>query len=112
QVNGLQILVDQYLAASRPTRVKVQLGDGEPFESAVDAEGYVRFAATSTRSLRVTVQQVETVTTIDPQVGVASPLPAGLSELRLRGADTLRTPVDGQASTGVPCGFGPDLVVD
>ena len=112
RVNGLQLQTDQFLAGSRPTRVKVQLDSGEVMVAAVDDQGYVRFASRSTRTLDIGLESAKGVTNIDSATGLRWTLPVGVSEVRVLGADDLRRGVDLAERTGVPCGFGPTLVVD
>jgi hypothetical protein len=50
--------------------------------------------------------------TIDSVTGFAAHLPVGVSEVRLEGADDLRTPLDPTRTVAVPCGFGPTVRVD
>ena len=112
RVDGLQLQTDQFLAGSRPTRVTVQFDSGEVAVSAVDPEGYVRFAPRSARTLRIALESATGVTNIDSTTGLRRFLPVGVSEVRVLGADDLRRGLDLAAATGVPCGFGPTLVVD
>ncbi len=112
RVDGIQLQTDQFLAGSRPTRATVQFDSGEVTVAAVDDEGYVRFAPRSTRSLRIGLESATGVTNIDSTTGLRRFLPVGVSELRVLGADDLRRRVDLAERTGVPCGFGPTLVVD
>jgi arabinofuranan 3-O-arabinosyltransferase len=112
RVDGLQLLGDQFLAASRPARVTVQFDSGAVITAAVDDQGYVRFPARSTRTLDIGFKKVAAVTNIDSATGLRQTLPVGVSEVRVLGADDLRRPVNRAQQTGVPCGFGPTLVVD
>lgn len=112
RVDGLQLQTDQFLAGSRPTRVTVRFGSGVAFSAAVDAEGYVRFAPRSTRTLDIGLESTTGVTNIDSATGLRRFLPVGVSELRVLGAEDLRRSVHLTEQTGVPCGFGPTLVVD
>jgi len=111
-VNGLQLLTDQYLAGSRPSRVTVQFDSGEVIAAAVDDQGYVRFPARSTRTLVIGFTKVTALTNVDSATGLRQTLPVGVSEVRVLGADDLRRSVNPAEQTGVPCGFGPTLVVD
>jgi arabinofuranan 3-O-arabinosyltransferase len=112
RVDGLQLLNEQYLAASRPARVAVQFDSGEVAAAAVDDRGYVSFPARTTRSLDIRFTKVSAVTNFDRATGLQQTLPVGVSEVRVLGADDLRKPVNPAQQTGVPCGFGPTLVVD
>jgi arabinofuranan 3-O-arabinosyltransferase len=112
RVDGLQLLSDQYLAASRPRSVTVQFDSGEVAAAAVDGQGYVRFPARTTRTLDIGFTKVTAVTNFDRATGLQQTLPVGVSEVRVLGADDLRKPVNPAQQTGVPCGFGPTLVAD
>jgi len=112
RVDGLQLQTDQFLAGSRPTRVTVELDSGEVIAAVVDAEGYVRFAPRSTRTLDIGLESATGVTNIDSATGLRRTLPVGISEVRVLGADDLRRGLNLAEQTGVPCGFGPTLVVD
>jgi arabinofuranan 3-O-arabinosyltransferase len=111
-VSGLQMQTDQFLAGSRPTRVRVQFDSGEILSAPVDDEGYVRFPPQLTRKLDIGFESTAGVTNIDSATGLRRTLPVGVSEVRVLGADDLRSPVDPTEQTGAPCGFGPTLVVD
>ena len=112
RVSGLQLQTDQYLAGSRPTRVRVQFDSGTILSAPVDDEGYVRFRPQSTRTLDIGLESTTGVTNIDSATGLRRILPVGVSEVRVLGADDLRVPVDLSRRSGAPCGFGPTLVVD
>ena len=85
---------------------------GRDISAPVDDEGYVRFTARSARTLDLAMERATGVTNIEAATGLRRTLPVGLSEVRVLGADDLRGPVDPTQQTGVPCGFGPTLVVD
>jgi arabinofuranan 3-O-arabinosyltransferase len=112
RVNGVQLLSEQYLAASRPSRVTVQFDSGEVAYGTVDDKGYVKFPARYTRTLRIGFTRVSPVINAERATGLRQTLPVGVSEVRVLGTDDLRRPVNLAQSTGVPCGFGPTLVVD
>ncbi|HEX7536206.1 MAG TPA: alpha-(1-_3)-arabinofuranosyltransferase [Dermatophilaceae bacterium] len=112
RVNGVQLLSEQYLAASRPSRVRVQFDSGEAVSGAVDDQGYVRFPARSTRTLRIGFTRVSPVINAERATGLQQTLPVGVSEVRVLATDDLRRPVNLAQPTGVPCGFGPTLMVD
>jgi arabinofuranan 3-O-arabinosyltransferase len=111
-VDGIQLETDQFLAGSRPTAVTVKFDSGEVIKATVDDQGYVWFYPRSTRTLDIGLKKATGVTNIDSATGIRRTLPVGLSEVRVLGADDLRKPVNLAQQTGVPCGFGPTLVVD
>ena len=112
RVDGIQLQTDQFLAGSRPTSATVEFDSGEVTTGEVDSEGYLRFAARSTRTLSIRLEVAAGVINVDSATGLRRFLPVGVSELRVLGADDLRGRVDPARRTGVPCGFGPTLVVD
>jgi arabinofuranan 3-O-arabinosyltransferase len=111
-VTGLQFLVDPALAGSRPTRVLVVGDDGVRHILALDAESRVRLPSQRTRTLTVTFLAHSRSVTIDAATGHRGLLPVGVSELRVEGADDLRTSIGPQWSVETACGFGPSLTVD
>ena len=112
RVDGIQMLTDQFLAGSRPTRVTLTFDSGEVIAAAVDDGGKVRFPAQSTRTLDIGFKKVAGLINIDSATGFRRTLPVGVSEVRVLGADDLIKGVNLAQQTGVPCGFGPTLVVD
>lgn len=112
RLTGLQFLVDTALAASRPARVTIDTGTGAPLTRTVDSTGRVDFPAVRTRRLIVTFTATAPVTNIDAQTGIRSVLPVGVSELRIEGADDLRSRIDPSQVVEAACGFGPDLTID
>ena len=112
RVNGVQLLTDPYLAGSRPTRVTLTFDSGEVMTAAVDDQGYVRFPARSTATLTIGFTKVNPVTNVDSLTGLQWTLPVGVSEVRVLGADDLRRALNPAQPTGVPCGFGPTVLVD
>jgi arabinofuranan 3-O-arabinosyltransferase len=112
RLSGLQFLTDRALAGSRPTRVGVSLDRGRGQLATVDGQGYVRFPETMARTMRIRILATSEVVNVDVETGFRSILPAGISELRVLGADDLRRPIDKTARVEVPCGFGPSLEVD
>ncbi len=111
-VTELQFLVDAALAGSRPLRVTVTASNGQGRTLDVDDEGKVRLPAVRTDRLTVTFLEDGGTLTADAVSGYRSPLPVGVSELRIEGADDLRTPVDPDWVVGAGCGFGPSLNVN
>jgi arabinofuranan 3-O-arabinosyltransferase len=112
RVSGIQLVNERYLAASRPAAVTVELDSGEVMTGTVDDQGYLRFPARSTRTLDIGFTKVTPVTSFDRATGLQQTLPVGVSEVSVLGADDLRKPVNPAQQTGVPCGFGPTLMVD
>ncbi len=110
RVGAVQLLVDGALAASRPTRVRVDAGAG-PQEVGVDERGYVRFEATVTDRVSVELLDWQRVRSTDAASGLVSVLPPGVSEVRVIGADDLRRARSGAEVVAARCGTGPTLTV-
>jgi arabinofuranan 3-O-arabinosyltransferase len=109
-VSGVQLLADRFLPASFPSRVLVTVG-GREYVREVDDRGVVEFPTTRRSSLTLTVLETRPLVSVDPLTAQEAVLPAGVSEIRVFGADDLRRPTPLEALTGVPCGFGPDIRV-
>lgn len=111
RTTGIQLVTDEHIAASRPTRVRIALDGRREIERTVDATSRVRWPATGVRRMTVRfVARTDTVS-VDSATGLPTVLPVGISELRPLGARLPRPPVRRSTPTGVPCGFGPTLRV-
>ncbi|RIQ14421.1 alpha-(1-_3)-arabinofuranosyltransferase, partial [Jiangella rhizosphaerae] len=111
-VEGLRLDVEPWLAASRPSLVEVRAGETR-FQASVDDDGTVAFPEpVRTDELTLQIVEVAEVEDRDPAFGLRSVLPAGVSEVRVLGADDLRLPVDESREVTVACGDGPPLVID
>ena len=111
-VSGLQFLRDAGLAASGAKSVVVAFDGGGGRDAEVDDEGYLRLPPTKARTVELTFGATRPMVTIDSRTGARTFVPVGFSELRVLGAEDLRRPVNPDAVTGVPCGFGPALTVN
>jgi len=110
KVTGVQIIVDQALAASSPRRIRVEAGTGGR-TGTLDDTGTLRFPARETGVVQISFLDVVAISSYDPYQRTTSFLPAGVSELRLLGADDLRrSPATGDRSQ--ECGQGPTLQVN
>lgn len=114
KVQGLQFLVDPYLAASRPREVTVRLDGGQPFRTKVGADSTLTFPATSApvRTIELLFGATIEVLDVDSATRYAQRLPVGVSEVRIVGADDVRKVLNLKAATGSACGFGPSIRVD
>ncbi|WP_460461049.1 alpha-(1-_3)-arabinofuranosyltransferase domain-containing protein, partial [Angustibacter peucedani] len=107
-VTGLALDTDPEITGSRPTKVEVTLGE-RTVERDVDIDGTVAVPSTTTR--RVVVRVTGTTRTTGISGLLSRPLPVVVGELRVGGAPApLAASPD--ALTGVPCGFGPTVLVD
>ncbi|GAB3081182.1 alpha-(1-_3)-arabinofuranosyltransferase domain-containing protein [Pedococcus soli] len=111
-ISALQFLRDPGLAASGARAVTVSFDGGRAQDAEVDDEGYLRFTARRARTVELRFGATRPMVNIDSRSGARTFIPVGFSELRVLGADDLRRPVDPEAVTGVPCGFGPTLTVN
>ncbi|TDE07404.1 alpha-(1-_3)-arabinofuranosyltransferase [Jiangella asiatica] len=112
EIEGLRLVVEPWLAASRPSLVEVRVGD-QRFQAAVGADGEVPFTEpVRTDEVTIRILEVDEVEDTDASFGLRSALPAGLSEVEVVGADDLRAAVDESREVGIPCGEGPALLVD
>ncbi len=110
-VSWLRVVETAGLGASRPLDVDVTVGH-RTFRTVSDAEGYLRFPATRTSSLRLVVKGSDPILTYDSGLRVRTVLPVGISELVLGEAEAQKIPVRRAARVVVPCGFGPSIELD
>jgi len=112
KLSGLQFLTDPYLTASRPSEVLLRFDGGASVRSTVDAEGYVRFAARTARTVEIDFTGTTPMLDFDSATGLARTAPVGVAEVRVVGADELRKALDLDGKTGAYCGYGPGVRVD
>ena len=112
RITGFTLVRGEALAASTATRVLVVLDGGSPISAPVDAGGHVRVPPTDATSLQILASSIQRWTSLDPSTGRETTLPWGVSEVTVDGADDFRRSLALGASTGLPCGFGPALIVD
>ncbi|GMA19695.1 hypothetical protein GCM10025862_17160 [Arsenicicoccus piscis] len=110
-ITGVQLLLDQYVSASRAGSVDVRTSDGRTRTVPVDQYGHARFTATTT-SLDLTLHVGTPTRSVDALTGYTDDQPVGVSEVRLIGADDLRRPLDRKAPVAASCGSGPTLTID
>ncbi len=96
------------LGASHPLVVSIAVGTRR-YTALSDASGVVRFPATRTRSVSVTVVRTSPLLSYDSALRVETVLPPGISELVLGEADGYRHAIDRAAVVTLPCGFGPSV---
>ncbi|MEY3733144.1 MAG: hypothetical protein RL347_503 [Actinomycetota bacterium] len=111
RIRGVRLELVPDLVASRPLRVTATV-NGRETTDIVSGRGTVTVPAQEATSLTLRFDNAEVVRSLDPQTGVLTALPIGVNEVRLLGAeDIVKGPrlVD---DAGVPCGFGPEVVVD
>jgi arabinofuranan 3-O-arabinosyltransferase len=110
-VSGVRFAIPPRLAASRPLGVMVRSGDEER-SGFVDTDGRLAFPPLDGQEFEVGFGVTVPVASRDALTGASSDLPLGIAELRLVGAEDLMLTAQPLPDVGVPCGFGPDVVVD
>ncbi|HET7899910.1 MAG TPA: alpha-(1-_3)-arabinofuranosyltransferase family protein [Candidatus Nanopelagicales bacterium] len=112
EVSGLRLLHDASLAASVATSVLLSFDGADPLTVPVDSDGRVEFPPVRATSVAIVPVALHPRKSLDPATGATRTLPWGVSEVEVVGADSFRRAVPSSARTGLPCGFGPSLVVD
>lgn len=108
-LRGIRLVNRPALNASSPLQVRVEAG-GQEYTGYTDSRGLFRFDPVLTDEIRIavlTTNQVRSRSALGETI-----LPVGISEVSLIGADDLRQPVADDALVTLPCGAGPDIVVD
>ena len=109
ELRGIRLVNRQGVNASSPLELQVQAGD-RTFQGFTDGRGLFRFDPVTTETITVrflTANQVRSRS----ELGELA-LPVGVSEIGLLGADDLRRPVPAESVLALPCGTGPDILVD
>ncbi len=107
-VSWLRVLETLDLAASRPLTVDVAVGR-RTYTVLSDPDGFLRFPATATSTISLTVRSTVPVLNYDTSLQSTQVLPAGISDLQLGEADDQRRGVDRRTVVTLPCGFGPTV---
>lgn len=108
-VRGIRLANRLGLNASSPLEIKVEAG-GQSFSGFTDARGLFTFEPVTTDRLTVsflTTNQVRSRSALGETI-----LPVGVSEIGLIGADDLRQPLPADTVVTLPCGEGPDVLID
>lgn len=111
RIRGVRIDLLPDLVASKPLRVTTTV-NGRETTDIVSGRGSITIPAQEATSLTLRFDNADVVRSLDPATGSLTPLPIGVNEIRILGAeDIVKGPrlVD---DAGVPCGFGPELLVD
>ncbi|CAM3485896.1 Arabinofuranan 3-O-arabinosyltransferase [Kibdelosporangium persicum] len=103
-VTGLRLTTSATSGASRPAEVVVRTPAGNR-TAQVFSDGSVTFAPVTTDRLTVQITRTEA-----PAGRV--PGPAGISEVKITGAEGVFPPIPQDTRFTVPCGFGPPVTVD
>ena len=108
-LRGIRLVNRQGVNASSPLELAVEAG-GEVHQGFTDSRGLFRFDPVETDTVRVrfvTANQVRSRS----ELGETA-LPLGVSEIGLIGGDDLRRPLPADASVSLPCGSGPQVLID
>jgi arabinofuranan 3-O-arabinosyltransferase len=111
RVRGVRLVLTPDLVARRPRRMTVTV-NGRETTDIVSARGTLTVPAQEATSLKLRFDNADVVRSVDPTTGVPTVLPVGVNEVRILGAEDI---VKGPGLTEnviVPCGLGPDLVID
>ena len=109
EIRGIRLSNRVGLNASSPLELRVQAG-GKTYTGFTDSRGLFRFDPVTADTITVSFvsgNQVRSRSDLGEAV-----LPVGVSELGIIGADDLRQPLPGDALVSLPCGTGPDILVD
>ena len=111
RIRGVRLDIDPDLVASRPLRVTVTV-NGRETTDIVSARGTITVPAQEATGLTIRFDNSDVVRSLDPGTGSLTALPIGVNEVRILGAEDLVKGPRLVDDAGVPCGFGPELVVD
>lgn len=111
RVSYVRVIENAGLGASRPLAASVGVGD-QHFTAISDDRGFLRFPATLTSRIELTVITSQPVLSYDSALGRSTVLPVGISDLSLGEADSLRQEIDRTRAVTLPCGSGPSISVD
>ena len=112
EVSGLDLAWSSSLAASRPNTVTIETDDGTLSQRAVPQGGRVAIPPIRTSSLLVHLGDPSIAYDYNGRSKRFTPLPVGVSELRVDG-QVVGAPLLGSSKlVDVECGDGPDLVID
>ena len=111
QVRGVKLVVSPDLPASRPLTVTAFAG-GLQTTSVVTGSGVLTVPPVVTDRIRLRFDNVAAVRSLNPVTGVFTTLPVGVNEVRILGAQDLLTGPRLFDSVSLPCGFGPEVVID
>ncbi|WP_116450504.1 alpha-(1-_3)-arabinofuranosyltransferase domain-containing protein [Blastococcus litoris] len=107
RISEVRLRYTEGTAASRPVVVTVRAGDVERLVQ-LDRRGVATFPGVVTDTVTVDFSTRAKLSSIDTYGGTRTELGVGVSELEVRGVE----PLDLTAPVEVPCGEGPEVVVD
>ncbi|MFC6285664.1 alpha-(1-_3)-arabinofuranosyltransferase family protein [Nocardioides sp. GCM10027113] len=109
RITGLRVRRDPGMPVRLPTVVRLSW-DGGSRTVDLGPDGRATFPPTRADGLRVRVLEAEDAVSVEPD-GSSTPLPVGVGEIRLRGADILPVPPSPDVRLW-DCGTGPTLTVN
>lgn len=111
-ITGIRLSVPEQQAASAPSRIALKFDDGSNIHAALDESGALSFVPRSVSRVTVTVLEIDPLISTDAATGLRSVVPPGIAEVVLLGAEDLNVALPDTGTTGAPCGFGPQLIVN
>ena len=108
-LRGVRLIKEIGLNASAPLAIQVRVGDNV-YKGFTNERGMFVFPAQTADKVTVTFETTNPVR-ISNDGGVTT-LPLGVSEMVLVGADDLRRELPADSWISLPCGAGPDIIVD
>ncbi|MFM8775006.1 MAG: hypothetical protein ACKOFP_14545, partial [Actinomycetota bacterium] len=111
QVRGVLLRVSPDLPASRPLTVTAFAG-GLQTTGVVTGSGVLTIPPVVTDEIRLRFDNTAAVRSLNPVTGVFTTLPVGVNEVRVFGVQDILTGPRLFDSVSLPCGFGPEVVVD
>ena len=110
-VSEAQLVVDEFLAASRPTEVEVILDGRSVGVSEVDQEGRLSWPRAKAKTVELRFVGTSKATNMDSVTGFSRVQPVGISEV-LFDELSAPSPLDLRSPVGAACGFGPPVQVN
>ena len=111
QVRGVLLRVSPDLPASRPLTVTAFAG-GLQTTGVATGSGVLTIPPVVTDEIRLRFDNTAAVRSLNPVTGVFTTLPVGVNEVRVFGTQDILTGPRLFDSVSVPCGFGPEVVID
>ncbi|WP_370892945.1 alpha-(1-_3)-arabinofuranosyltransferase family protein [Janibacter sp. GXQ6167] len=112
RTDGVQLQVDEFLAASRASRIRLIFDGKDAIEADVDEQGWAHFPKRSFRQVSIDFLQTRPLVSVDSVSGFEEGLPPGVSEVVFAGVKIPKPPATLSSPTGAACGFGPDLAIN
>lgn len=111
-IQGIRLSAPEAQAASTPSRVALRFDDGSNIHASLDEDGALSFTPRSVSRVTLAVVETRPMISTDAATGIRSVVPAGIAEVEFVGAEDLNVALPDSGTSGAPCGFGPQLVVN